>query len=556
MNRKFVLIILTGAVLLIGATAVSFVAGVAMVHYKTTPYRIAIEKLREMRRPKTETGLGRHELWSVFVPLEYTVEEVEVSRAGRGGALTPFIDGILLLTHEGRFFYSEGAGQVAEVNLNPPENGFTDLKRDAESLADEYRFLPNTLRYNDVLARQVVEGTELFVSFTRYISDQKCYQNVVSRGVLSQSAVNDLGMTSPQIVWSELFSSSPCLSLTKIPVAFNGITAGGRMVIKGDKLYLGSGDFEWDGMSRPLAVAQLPSHDYGKVIEISLSTGEARQFTSGQRNIQGIAVDLEGDIYSVEHGVLGGDELNLIEEGNNYGWPMQSLGTGYNGLQLSTTTTYARHDDFKRPIYAWLPSIAISSLNLIEDFHEAWNGDLLLATLKGAALHRLRIRDRKLIFDEVIYFGERIRYAVVIPNNIVLWTDSKKLIWLTVAEGSRIGEFVNSYLDRMEGSATQKKHVRTALSTCQTCHSLEPGRNQGAPSLAGIYGKPVASAAFEGYSTALSSMSGNWDDESLRQMILDPEGFVPGTNMPDPGVNDPEVADAIIQLLAKLREVE
>ena len=71
--------------------------------------------------------------------------------------------------------------------------------------------------------------------------------------------------------------------------------------------------------------------------------------------MQGVAFDAKGQLWTVEHGLRGGDELNLIEEGKDYGWPQERLGTLYNRLPISNTLSYGRHDRFEPPVYSdWM----------------------------------------------------------------------------------------------------------------------------------------------------------------------------------------------------------
>ena len=128
--------------------------------------------------------------------------------------------------------------------------------------------------------------------------------------------------------WKILFESNPCLPLKETYRALEGHMAGGRIAFDGQEtLYLASGDYHWDGMYAPAALAQDEAADYGKVIAINVFSGNAEQVSRGHRNTQGIAIDNSGSIWVTEQGVRGGDELNLIKKGENYGWPDASLGT-------------------------------------------------------------------------------------------------------------------------------------------------------------------------------------------------------------------------------------
>lgn len=112
----------------------------------------------------------------------------------------------------------------------------------------------------------------------------------------------------------------------------------------------GAGCICFPGTARCLA--QAADNDYGKVLEIDLRTGTARALSRGHSNMQGIAVDSAGAIWTVEHGRRGGDELNLIVDDANYGWPEVTLGTRYNRTPWSGSGPYGRHDGYALPVFA------------------------------------------------------------------------------------------------------------------------------------------------------------------------------------------------------------
>lgn len=149
-------------------------------------------------------------------------------------------------------------------------------------------------------------------------------------------------------------------------------------------------------------------------------------FTYGNRNIQGMTIHPEtGEIWSNEHGPRGGDEINIIRAGNNYGWPTVTYGIEYSGATISNKTTMEGVTD---PLHYWDPSIAPSGMAFYtgEQFPE-WQGDLFVGALKMRKLVRLRIEDEKVIEEEDLLtdLGERIRDVRMGPDG-ALWllTDS------------------------------------------------------------------------------------------------------------------------------------
>ena len=137
-------------------------------------------------------------------------------------------------------------------------------------------------------------------------------------------------------------------------------------------------------------------------------------YSYGHRNVHGIAHDPEtGRLWSHEHGPQGGDALNLVEAGVNYGWPIVTQGLDYTGARISP---YSSLPDYPAPAHVWTPSIAPSGLAL----HK---GDLYVTALAGQALHRLEldgdgavVRETRMLTER----GERLRHVQSGPDG-ALW---------------------------------------------------------------------------------------------------------------------------------------
>ena len=130
----------------------------------------------------------------------------------------------------------------------------------------------------------------------------------------------------------------------------------------------------------------------------------------GHRNPQGLVVDAgSGAVYATEHGPRGGDELNRLAPGNNYGWPLATHGVDYTGAAISPYTEYP---GTVQPLTHWTPSLAPSGLALCRGcLWPGWEGDLFAGMLKGAQVQRVRLKadgtvEREALFEEL---GERIR---------------------------------------------------------------------------------------------------------------------------------------------------
>lgn len=149
----------------------------------------------------------------------------------------------------------------------------------------------------------------------------------------------------------------------------------------------------------------------------------------GHRNPQGLAFDLDGNLWDTEHGPRGGDELNLVASARNYGWPLVSFGFNYNGRPLVSpwpkkevlATEPVSTDGIVMPTLRWLPSIAACGLDTNRGGAFAdWKGDLFAGGLAGQTVQRIRIKDNKVIEqEELLHDIGRVRDVVCGPDGIV-----------------------------------------------------------------------------------------------------------------------------------------
>ena len=260
-----------------------------------------------------------------------------------------------------------------------------------------------------------------------------------------------------------------------------------------------------------------------------------------------MTLDLEGRLWTTEHGMRGGDELNLIRDGENYGWPLENLGTLYNKIPAPTEGEPGRHILYEPPVYAWVPSAAVSSLAVVDGFHPTWDGDLLIGSLKQRTLYRARIRDDRLVFLEPIDIGQRIRDVMQVKDDtIALWLDTGELVLLELDPIKDPMENMVAGLVESGLSQDRAELAHATLTGCVECHALEANVHGAGPSLNGIVGRSVASTAFANYSDALRGQGGVWDDARLKAYIAAPEDIVDGTTMTGLGVGNAETADALI----------
>ena len=154
----------------------------------------------------------------------------------------------------------------------------------------------------------------------------------------------------------------------------------------------------------------------------------------GHRNAQAAAVHPEtGQLWTVEHGARGGDELNHPEKGRNYGWPLITYGVDYSGRRIGEG---AEREGLEQPVYYWDPVIAPSGMTFYTgDAFPGWKGDALIGSLQGGGLVRLTM-DRGRVTHERRYLGslgERVRDVQQGPDGFVyLLTDSQNGLVLRV----------------------------------------------------------------------------------------------------------------------------
>ncbi|MEZ0324573.1 MAG: PQQ-dependent sugar dehydrogenase [Fimbriimonas sp.] len=143
-------------------------------------------------------------------------------------------------------------------------------------------------------------------------------------------------------------------------------------------------------------------------------------WSTGHRNQQGLAFDLDGNLWTTEHGPRGGDEVNKVDKGANYGWPIVLFGINYNDTPFSTPWPKPE-EKITLPAFRWLPSIGASGLDVATGkAFPQWKGDLLAGGLSGANLDRLRMKDGQLVErEELIHGMGRIREVAVGPDGYV-----------------------------------------------------------------------------------------------------------------------------------------
>ena len=253
----------------------------------------------------------------------------------------------------------------------------------------------------------------------------------VARGVLSadRRSVSDVRV---------LFRAMPTFS--------GGAHFGSRLAFGPDgMLYITLGERS-SSITRPQA-QQLDSH-LGKIIRIApdgavpddnpfVSQAGARPeiWSLGHRNVQAATFDQQGRLWEIEHGTQGGDELNLVQKGLNYGWPVQAYGEEYSGQPIGGSAT--SRPGMEQPVYFWDPVIAPSGAQFYSgDLFPGWRGSLLIGALRQQRLVRLTLENDRVTGEEhlLVDRGKRVRDVRQGPDGalyIVTDEDDGELLRIT-----------------------------------------------------------------------------------------------------------------------------
>ena len=537
-------------VVLVGLLVTTFGLGAIWAHKKLWPWSLlrSLDAAVVVKRAVVDADVpdktivtGHTELQLVSIPLARWITD----RIDRGGIeVTP--DGVIVVSRRGGFYFYKSAGKEDSVEKLPIEanNNFEEVL----SYANGKHRISDYFNYIDVALRKTASNTELFASYLHWHTEESCLSLRVSKLTYAPGE-SMLQTPKADSDWVTVFDSIPCTPLEASP--YLELT-GGRMQFDpvGNLIVsVGSMDFfSDDPQFEPLVTN---ANHYGKVIKINLQDQLVSVVSSGHRNPQGVLLDRSGKRWLTEHVPKVGDELNLIVEGNDYGYPHVTYGTGYGRYTWRDTAEDGFHNDYQRPIHAWVPSIGTSNVIQIENFLHEWNGDLLLASMRANSLFRLRIREDRLIVSEQIEVGSRVRdLGQSEDGTIVLWTDNQRLILVRPIERARSPH--EQFLQTVDEPL--RKLVEIELEGCMRCHSLIADAPHGVgPNLWNLPNRKIARSSFDGYSPALRKFDTNWAQDNLNQYLLDPQAFAPGTTMPQ-GVTNPAVREAIVNLLLRLEE--
>ena len=310
-------------------------------------------------------------------------------------------------------------------------------------------------------------------------------------------------------------------------------------------------------------------------------------WATGLRSVGGLTIDDNNQLWAVEMGPQGGDELNLIEAGGNYGFPLISWGFDYSGRALSERQSAA---GFVDPIVTWSPSISPYGITYYQgEAFPSWKGDLFMGVLGDQTILRMRIRNNKLIEQQDLLpdLNERIRSVETGPDGFIYAvTDSSKGKIIRIRPGkpsekdlenvskpfpmptnSDIGERLKQH------GVMQNEETMLALQAaydperaefiynqnCVSCHSLKASAESNiGPHLEAIAGRRSGTLPNYNYSASMkvnNRTSVIWDSRTIAAFLTNPQAIFPGTKMISTPLNF-EDAVQVSNYLTRLKNEE
>ncbi|MEE6187350.1 PQQ-dependent sugar dehydrogenase [Niabella digestorum] len=244
-----------------------------------------------------------------------------------------------------------------------------------------------------------------------------CFSEDIDGGTLTAVAKGRLSDDEKTI-------ENPVVIYRATPAFAGTLHYGGRILFDKDgNLFVSTGERS-DLKTRPKA--QDLSTGLGKIVRITkegkpvadnpfINTPNAmpENYSYGHRNVQGLAIHpVTGDLWNCEFGPRGGDEINRIEPGKNYGWPTITYGIEYSGEAINNGLT--QKEGMEQPVYYWDPVVSPSGMTFYSgDLIPEWKNNLFIGCLSGSHILRLDIRDNKVVGEERLLTGQQQRFRDV-----------------------------------------------------------------------------------------------------------------------------------------------
>jgi len=325
----------------------------------------------------------------------------------RGAALAVLDDGSLLLGG------GKSGGELFTYNIESKS-----LKKIATLISANRRNNDSRFAINDIgILTQSSSAVKLLVSYPRLGLERNCVEVVIE-----QLDFNRLTQKVKRV--SNWLITKPC-----VPISAVQHTSGRFAVIDQSSAYVTIGDLGYPQISD-----RKKRGDLGSIFKVSAKG--AVKVSQGHRNAQGIVLLNNKDLLAAEHGPRGGDEINLIKQGADYGWPFVTYGQPYGSGDYVRPTKTGTHAGFIEPLTYWVPSIAPTELvQLPKDGWGSWSDQLLLGTLKEQAVVFIKLDQKLAVVEQVkVDVGHRIRDLEVLPTGVaVATTDSGQLLLISLA---------------------------------------------------------------------------------------------------------------------------
>lgn len=357
-------------------------------------------------------ALGSATLWSSCEPKEASVESAEETFTTETERLTIKVDTLynefenpwgMTWLSDGRMLVTERKGEIL-------------IFKDDKYTGEKIQGLPPVHNVNqagllDVAAHpKHAENGWIYIAYAKHFEDSTAATTIMRFKLEGNTAVNQ----------EELIIAGPSWK--------GGRHFGSRIVFDNEGyLYFSNGDKGNIPMN-----AQDLTNAHGKIHRINDdgtipsdnpfvdSVGAVASIWSyGNRNPQGLYFDkATSTLWEVEHGPKGGDELNIIEKGKNYGWPVITYGINYNGTILAETS---EKPGMEQPIHYWVPSIATCGITVVtSDKYPGWKGNILVAALAKQHIARVVLKDNKHVAEEKLLPGiGRVRQVAESPDGYI-----------------------------------------------------------------------------------------------------------------------------------------
>ena len=235
---------------------------------------------------------------------------------GQGGGLAMAGGSLIFATRDGQFFIKDEASNDFEaMSLRLPmrlSELSSRFKRHKDVVA---------LGLKGLAARESNGLVEVFATHHHWFEDQDCYVLRLSKAVLEPSKLRGSAVHTD---WTPLFDTVPCMPTTEYSFP---LQSGGRISFLSEReVLITVGDFNLISSDRNEGPhPQDMSSSLGKIIKVDIDNGQSEVYSRGHRNSQGLMIASDATIWETEHGPTGGDEVNVIVSGGNYGWPARTF---------------------------------------------------------------------------------------------------------------------------------------------------------------------------------------------------------------------------------------